>query len=267
MPEQPPSPPPHVLSAFGLHGAGLEPVLLGAVPAWQSDGVTLRPVADTVAAAWSAGVLEELMVDGVRLARPVRASDGRWVVGGWAACRPPSGRPEPRHDEVVAAAQRLHAALAPLPRPRFLDERDDLLSRADAAAWAERFVPLDPDTGGRLFAALADRRVAVRPPSQVVHGDLFGTVLFDGDAAPGIIELVPFWRPPQWAAAVVVVDALAWGGADDALAIRWQHLDCWPQVLLRALLYRLAMHAQHPQSSVESLAGLRRVASLVVARL
>ena len=84
-----------------------------------------------------------------------------------------------------------------------------------------------------------------------------------GAAAPGITDIVPYWRPPAWAAAVVVVDALAWGGADDDLVTRWSDLPEWPQMMLRALLFRLAVHALHPRSSAGALAGLSRVVDIV----
>ena len=78
---------------------------------------------------------------------------------------------------------------------------------------------------------------------------------------------MPCWRPKEWAAAVIVVDALAWGGADVGLLHRWAHLDEWPQMTLRAVLHRLALHAQHPDSSERTLAGLERAAGLVSALL
>jgi uncharacterized protein (TIGR02569 family) len=78
-----------------------------------------------------------------------------------------------------------------------------------------------------------------------------------------VIDLVPCWRPAQWAAAVVVVDALAWGGADEGLPQRWTHLEEWPQVLLRALLHRVALHAQHPDASPQTLAGLQHAAGAI----
>ena len=33
-----------------------------------------------------------------------------------------------------------------------------------------------------------------------------------------ILDLSPYWRPPEWALAVVVVDALVWADAPPALA-------------------------------------------------
>lgn len=255
--------PPHVRTAFGVREAVPVAIEYGGVPAFRCDDVVIRPVRSNVVAAWSARVLDGLSADGLRIARPLRSSDGRWVVAGWSACQYLRGRPEARYHELVAASLRLHAATASVKRPRLLDDRDDLTTRADAAAWGERAITLDPAAGGRLFDDLAARRRQLKLPTQVVHGDLFGTVLFDGTADPGIVDLVPFWRPVEWAAAVIVVDALAWGGAESALLRDWSHLDGWPQVVLRALMFRVALHGQHPGASPVTLRGLEHAAELV----
>jgi uncharacterized protein (TIGR02569 family) len=259
--------PDHVRVAFGVKDVVPRPVVWAGQRAWHCGDVLLRPVADNAVAAWSAGVLDSLEVEAVRLARPVRSSDGRWVVAGWAGSRNLAGSSEPRHDDVISASLRLHAATSTVLRPRLLDDRDDLLSRSAAAAFGERRLVLDPGTGGELFEQLAAHRRPVRLSPQVVHGELFGAVLFDGDGVPAVLDLVPFWRPAEWAAAVVAVDAVAWGGADEGLLDRWSHLDEWPQALLRAVLYRLALHAQHPDASARSLPGLERAAGLVAAHL
>lgn len=259
--------PPHVRTAFGVGDVEPRPVVWAGRRAWHCGDVLVRPVPDNAVAAWSAGLLDGLEIDGLRLARPVRSSDGRWVVAGWAACRFVSGTLEPRYDAVVEVSMRLHAALASVDRPRLLDGRDDLLTRSAAAAFGERRLALDPATGGDLYGQLAGYRVPVRTPSQVVHPELFGAVLFDDAGSPALIELVPCWRPKEWAAAVVVVDALAWGGADEGLMHRWSHQQDWPQMLLRAVLHRLALHAQHPEASPRTLAGLERAAGLISALL
>ena len=250
--------------------------------AWRYDDVVLAPVADNARAAWSAKVREFLDVDGVRLARPVRSSDGRYVVSGWHAESFITGKPEPRYDEVVSVSVRLHAKMAELERPRFLAQNVtppfsdvDVFTVADQSAWAED--PMrearehgmldDVDEDGErslaLISQLASLRRPVHTPEQVVHGDLFGTVLFAGAAAPGIVDFTPYWRPAPWAAAVVVVDAISWGGADAGLVERWSVLPEWPQMLLRALMFRLAVHALHKRSTPGVLPGLAYTAELV----
>jgi uncharacterized protein (TIGR02569 family) len=271
-----------VLSAFGLSGVG--PIPLGAAweGGWRCGEVVLSMVAENARAAWSARVRETLFVDGVRLARPVRSTDGRYVVSGWRADTFVAGQPEPRHDEVVSAAVRLHEATGKLERPRFLTQGPtapwadvDVFIAADRAAWEERplqSVPAaaraaSPTADGQrsveLINQLAGLRQPTKSPNQLVDGDLYGTVLFAGAAAPGITDITPYWRPASWAAGVVVVDALSWGEADEGLIDRWNALPEWPQMLLRALMFRLAVHALHPRSTAAAFPGLARTAALV----
>ncbi|MEV0436167.1 TIGR02569 family protein [Nocardia sp. NPDC050413] len=274
-------PPEHVRATFGLRE--VTPVSLGDWDGgWRLGDVVLSPVADHARAAWSAKVRETLAVDGVRVARPVRATDGRYVVSGWRADTFIDGAPEPRHDEVVSVSLRLHKATAQLERPRFLVQPPvapwvdvDVFVAADRAAWESvplrtlraGGVPLTATPDGQrsleLIGQLATLRKPVRSPDQLVHGDLFGTVLFSGTHAPGLTDITPYWRPASWAAGVVVVDALAWGGGDDGLLERWSTLPEWPQMLLRALIFRLAVHALHPRSTPEAFPGLARTADMV----
>ncbi|MCG5431575.1 TIGR02569 family protein [Mycobacterium sp. MYCO198283] len=276
------SPPEHVLAAFGLAGAVPEPLDVIVDGGWRCGEVVFTQVADHARAAWSAKVRETLFVDGVRLARPVRSTDGRYVVAGWRADTFVAGTPEPRHDEVVSVAVRLHEATAKLERPRFLTQPPqvpwadvDVFIAADRAAWEER--PLkslppgaevspgsaDGKRSIELINQLATLRRPTRSPSQLVHGDLYGTVLFSGTAAPGLTDITPYWRPASWGAAVAVVDALSWGEADDGLIERWSSMPEWPQMLLRALMFRLAVHALHPRSTAAAFPGLARTAALV----
>ena len=151
----------------------------------------------------------------------------------------------------------------------------DVFVAADRAAWET--VPLriakgveqleTPTPDGRksleLIAGLATLRKPVQSPDQLVHGDLFGTVLFSGSMAPGITDITPYWRPAAWAAAVAVVDAISWGGADEALVGRWEDLPEWPQMLLRAVMFRLAVHVLHPRSTADAFPGLARTSDIV----
>jgi uncharacterized protein (TIGR02569 family) len=278
-------PPEHVRATFGLLGIPGLPCGDDSDGRWLFDTTVLSPVVDPARAAWSAKVRETLTVAGLRVARPVRSTDGRYVVSGWRADTHLFGDPEPRYDEVIAAAQRLHAATAPLPRPRLLPHgpvgpwlHADVFAAADLASWDDDplrclarcqgrddgIVTACPD--GEYSLELLDQfgslRKPVDTPPQLVHGDLFGTVLFAGTEEPGIVDITPYWRPAPWACAVVAVDACAWGGADDGLLERWEDLPEWPQMLLRAVVFRLAVHALHPRSTPDSLPGLIRVADL-----
>ncbi|MFZ2510122.1 MAG: TIGR02569 family protein [Gordonia sp. (in: high G+C Gram-positive bacteria)] len=273
------APPEQVLTTFGLTAHPPIAMTGAGVAGWRVGEVVLSLVPDRARAAWSATARENLYVEGMRVARPIRASDGRYVVSGWRADTYVAGSPEPRHDEVLAVADRLHEAIAKLERPRFMLQQPappfsdvDVFTAADRAAWedvplrAARSAGMDIEPAGddaqqsiAALKTLAGLRRPVTSKSQVVHGDLFGTVLFAGAAAPAITDIVPYWRPPAWAAAVIVVDALAWGGAEEELITRWSHYDEWEQMLLRATIFRLAVHALHPRSTSGALPGLLRV--------
>jgi hypothetical protein len=67
--------------------------------------------------------------------------------------------------------------------------------------------------------------------------------LFADDLTPAVIDFSPQWRPPGFASAVVVGDALLWEGADERLPAAVAHVDDLPQLLVRALIFRAVVDA------------------------
>jgi uncharacterized protein (TIGR02569 family) len=252
-------PPVHVVAAFGADNAVAErlPGVSGRV--WRYGDIVLRPAGDPVAAAWESGVFESLRISGIRVPRPVRSLDGRWVVGGWRSERFLSGRPAARFPDVLAVAFELDLALQNVEPPRHVLDRTDQYGWLDRLSW-------DPeaDAGGRLgdnalsrmWFEIASGRMPVLAPRQVIHGDLFGNVLFAGTAPPAVIDFIALARPAGFAAALVVVDAVAWGGAPVSLAAQGQHVPQWGQLLRRACLFRLAMVLTHRRTTQSASDGL-----------
>lgn len=228
-------PPQDVLEAFAAIG---EPQLLdgGQGETWRAGAVVLKPAGFEDEVRWRASILDELPdTDSVRIARPVRALSGDWLHEGWEAWHHLAGRTDPRRwDEAIDAGAAFHELLAAAPRPVFLDSRDNWWSRGDRASWDLNAVA-DVPVLGRLMEA----RVPVSIREQLVHGDLLGNVMYEPGLPPAIIDWAPYWRPTSWAAAVAAIDALCWHGADEKLIESWDHLAEWPQMLLRALLYRM----------------------------
>ncbi len=247
-------PPDHVLRAFAAPSAPPEVLDGGQGRTWRCGNIVFKPVDDPVEASWLANVFEQLQVSGLRLARPVRSSDGRWVVSGWSAQRFVSGSPAPRHDDILRVSIALHEALSAVPEPKFVRQRAGLYPWADRLAWGE-IDDVDARTGSghgaRLFAGLAAGRRPIELPSQVVHGDLYGNVLFAGSAPPAVVDITPYWRPAGWAAGVIAVDAIAFGGAPVELITEWGQWpqlphSAWPHLVRRALLFRLAACLANP---------------------
>lgn len=258
-----------VLAAFG---AGEKAVALpgGQGRTWRSGDIVLKPCGLVTEAAWVAEVSSRLEDTArFRVARPVRSADGGWVAYGWQAWWFTPGSPDPRRwDEVLAAGEAFHEAVAGLARPSFLDERDDPWTYGDRIAWEE--LPLQ---GGEVMAELLEPlALARRPvdlPTQAVHGDLLGNVMFADGRAPAVIDWPVYYRPADWAPAIAVVDALTWHGAPAALVAHWADRPEWGQLLIRALMYRIATNEGCRRAGMpvrESADSYRPVVDLVVRR-
>ncbi|NLT56187.1 MAG: TIGR02569 family protein [Actinomycetales bacterium] len=281
--------PEHVRSAFGATDGRAVPVVAGSGTGWlvstPGGPVVLRPVADTAQANWSARVREKLDVTGLRVAPPVRSRDGRHVVSGWRADRAVPGRPEARADETIAWSFRINTALAGVEKPRVVRRpssrpwgESDLFGFAEAAAWdgdperdlapgmEDRGTPFATHRAAALLGATGlirhRRPVEIAAPG-LVHGDLARGLLFDATAEPALTDIVPYERPASWSAALVAVDHLSWGTVDVGVLLRWAHLEEWAQMVLRAAVFRLAVHALHPGSRPAAMDGLQAMARQV----
>ncbi|AWB81424.1 hypothetical protein C3B44_02850 [Corynebacterium yudongzhengii] len=246
--------PQHVLTAFHAPATDTPPRPLG--PAWDNgflQGTTVYAEAmDT--AHWSASLREKLTVDGVRLARPLRTTDGRFTVGRWKANTYITGTPSRRADETVLVALKLADALAHVDGPVGL-ERTDLYAEAEREAWQaadEKYGPLDL-------------------PVQPGHADLLATTLYDGDAVPAVTDLVPFAdpRPHAFSAALVIADALIIDGeegVDLGLLHRFAHIGEIEQLVLRAVNYRAIVAERHPRTNSLTRSNIQRVLAALMSR-
>jgi uncharacterized protein (TIGR02569 family) len=176
---------------------------------------------------------------GFRVAAPLRSADGRLVVSGWTAWPYLEGRHEAgRWREIVSAGRRFHAALAELPWPLFLRGRTDWWAIGDRVAWGKS--PIQPYLDLDTIQDLSAVRRPTTARSQLVHGDLTGNVLFHPGLPPALIDVSPYWRPPAFADAVVVADAVAREGAGaDLVTTVAAGSSEFGQCFLRALIYRI----------------------------
>jgi uncharacterized protein (TIGR02569 family) len=259
-----------VLAAFGVAGSAPVSLAGGEGRSWLAGDLVFKPADDEATATWAADLLSRIREDGFRVARPVTASDGHWVAGGWTASRRLDGECAPRWTEVIAAGGAFHRAVQDEPRPDFLEDRDDAWTIGDRVAWEE--LPIEPYAGSveglrRLSEA---RRPIADLDAQLIHGDLTENVLFADGLAPAVIDLSPYWRPTGFASAIVVADALLWHGAGAELLEATA--DVSRQLLIRALIYRLATHVVFrpgwPHASDDqdalSVASVARAVDLVV---
>jgi hypothetical protein len=207
--------------------------------AWRVGDVVFKPLDfDPAVIAWQAEVLAAADPTDVRIAVPR-------LVDGLIATPYLEGRHEPgRWLDIIEVGRRFHAAL-PDARP---PEVDNPWATGDRVAWGELPYP----AVGDLLALLepVDERPAL------MHGDLTGNVLFHDSLPPAVIDFAPYYRPPTYAAAIVVADALCWEDAPAELAVAVP-----PQFLLRALIYRGVTSIEFGRDGSVELDLARRIAA------
>ncbi|WIB78897.1 hypothetical protein DEJ28_07300 [Curtobacterium sp. MCPF17_002] len=246
------APSPEVLRAFGVGESTPEPLPGGRGLTWRAGAVVLRPHDGAAETDWRSGVLTALAhTREFRTPRPVATREGSWRADRWEAWEwlPGAHADETRVEDVIRAGDAFHRAVAGLARPGFLggpgtsddsdrtgDRDGNAWSRADRMAWGERPMPRDPSLD-RLVAAFRP----VQAPSQLVHGDLLGNVLFADGRPPAVIDWPPYWRPAGLGAAIAAVDAVCWHAVP---LVRLEGLGDgvaeWRQLLVRALAFRVA---------------------------
>ena len=228
-----------MLAAFGV-GREPEPLAGGEGTSWRAGDVVFKPLLHSSSVEeleFYAELFAGIEQDGFRVLRVRRSRDGSLVVDGWTAADFVDGRHEDaRWADVIAVGERLHAAIAHVPRPAFIARRTDPWAIGDRVAFGE--LPLEHFMHVKHLPRLAGALRPLSAPSQLVHGDLTGNVLFHETLPPAVIDFAPYWRPRPFFAAVVVGDALLWEGADESLLAAVAHADDFPQYLLRALIYR-----------------------------
>src|SRR5437588_1060239 len=232
-------PPSFVLKAFGVSGSPV-PLEGGQGSSWLVGGAVFKPSAldlDEESLAWQTEVFAATKCEGFRVSLPLRAENGSFVVEGWCASEAVEGRHEERRwTEIIAVGERFHSALDGVPRPAFFAHRADPWTLADRVAWGE--LPAADFTHVKHLPQLASLLKPLTARSQLIHGDLSSNVLFDDQLPPAVIDFSPRWRPPAFASAIVVADALVWEDADESVLDAVAHIENFSQYLVRALIFR-----------------------------
>ncbi|MEM1166732.1 MAG: phosphotransferase [Planctomycetota bacterium] len=234
-----------VLECFAL-GGDVFVLQRGRAPVVRCGDVVLKRGGDE---AWPAVApcLSEISPRDVRLAHPVRATDGRWIVDGWFATRFIEGEPgvRGREREALAACRAMHRALKRVATREaehvLRGSQRDAWRVADAIAWGE--VPIDAHLGPPVADRLEQLRVPLEPidlPDQLIHSDPGGgNLLFAPGLAPGFIDFSPAWRPGEYASAILLADAVAWGGSNPEVMVSGRDDESFDQLVLRAVLFRV----------------------------
>lgn len=246
-----PQPSEQVLSAFNASMSQPEKMSAAWDYGWRMSDVVFARATDI--AAWSAKLRLKLEVPGARVVRPMRATDGRFVVGGWKANHHVPGELSKRVDETAALALRWDEVM--LEQQEQVPQRDDVFAQAEEIAWKET---------GEGYQELPANR-----PLVIGHADLLGTTIYSGSKPPTIVDVIPTAapRPKGYSAALVIVDGLIAAACDDGICDRFAHVPSIDQLLLRAVAYRRHVNNLHPESKSYTRSHIERVEEYLLSRV
>lgn len=244
---------PQVAAAFGVNA---EIALLpgGAdLKTFRSGNVVLRYLGKNAQEAgnWNAELFNHIKEDGFRVAKPIKAADGSWIVNGWVAEQFFEGRQATVDDLpiIINAVDRFHKALVGRSLPDYRKTEHTMWDLADEWAWGEVPRDIDPKLYEIIFGLL-NLKKPVNLPDQLIHGDLnLNNILIADNQAPAIIDLAPYWRPAEFAQAVMAYWVGPYTG-DIEILNNFRHIPEFDQMLIRAGL-RMALTQKDPQNATD----------------
>lgn len=256
MTERKDSPPPEVLTYFNISSSAT-PLAGGQGESWVADQIVLKPAEDSDLSQRTCEIQRALYNDqtGYRVAQPIER-EGRFVFNGWTATRFISGAEDlnlyARLPEIMEASRAMHRALAKIvpERPTILSNLTHRWAYADRFAWDEPLNDISLDSNfyksqieGYITRLNALKRELPDVSCQLVHGDLSGNILFEQGSYPAILDFSFYWRPVEYAEAIVLADGMTWQNFDiqAVKSIGWNAFRF--QMLLRALIFRIVTYA------------------------
>lgn len=266
-------PPLRILRDFGCENDQLRRLPSGQGTTWQAGDVILKATADPGAAEWIAQTTAALRPTEYRVPRPLPTTSGQWTADGWCAWVRISGEHGSggRWRDIVVVARATNEDLATVARPTFLERRTDPWAVGDRVAWGRpyraRHAPF-----ARLLARCAHLRRSEGQTDQLIHGDLYGNVLFADGELPAVIDLSPYWRPAAYTLAIAAVDAIAWYSASAEVVDDLHDIHNLPSLLARAAMFRLVTSdliatpgriAQQPSYVAETAGEFKPVVELI----
>jgi Ser/Thr protein kinase RdoA (MazF antagonist) len=182
-----------------------------------------------------------------RVSRPKKTKTGQWITPGrWSAWTWVEGVSATENDlaSVVFAVRAFHNSMAYFSKPESLQHRNSLYDRADRAAWDEAPLEVHP-----LLQRYYDRLMALKKPvigmqDQLIHGDLNPqNILVAPRLAPAIIDAALYWRPHEFAMAVLAYWMGAYRGRAHVLN-QFASVKNFDQMLVRAALRTLLISSE-----------------------
>ncbi|MFH1446411.1 MAG: hypothetical protein ABIG43_03250 [Chloroflexota bacterium] len=236
--------PKEVLKAFDCAGTP-EKLPGGEGNSFIVDDIVFKPIQNIELYEWASDMLLRIPQSGFRISTPRKSSQERFTYAGWGAATYELGEHilNGRWQEKLNICRAFHTAIQDLiilPMPPSSDQ----WTQAHKITWEESSLPqsIHPDIR-QLINQIFYKYQPVEQSRQIIHSDMCGNILFDGDLTPLVIDFSPAYRPKEYAEAILVADAIAWENAPLELKSELPETSHYNQMLIRAVNFRVIVAA------------------------
>lgn len=186
---------------------------------------------------WIADSFSKIEENGFRVAKSIKNIEGTWITkDGWSAWEFLEGNHNYKdYIEIsIQAIVAFHRAIKDFSKPESLGREDSPYIKADKYAWGDKPESIHEDVKDLVEALYAIRKPVEGLKDQIIHGDLNpDNILVSESLPPGIIDIAPYWRPPEFALAVYAYWIAAWRDEEELLE-HFQDIKEFDQMLVRA---------------------------------
>lgn len=227
-----------ILEAFGICEI---PIRLpgGQGTSFKAGDIVLKPVENEEETNCLAELTSNITEKGFRIARPIRAKNGKWVFKDWKANKFVKGKEiKNKWGDKLSVCRKFHESLIGIPKPTFLDKMNNPWAIADKMVWGEILMKYGQKLAPSMHR-LEKLIKPINPVNQIIHGDMTGNILFYPFISPAIIDLSLYWHPAKYAEAIIVVDSIVWYDAPDSLMDKLENTFEINQLLIRATMWRI----------------------------
>ncbi len=208
----------------------------------------IKPIDSSEEANWLAETFSALEEPtDIRIQRPVRSVNGNWIENGYVSWTFVEGKNQQgRYAEKVAACEAYNRLVSTIPEPTFISQRTDPWATADKRVWGELPIEYEPEEM-EIVENVLEKIENVHIPYQIIHGDFNGNILFSDTLQPAIIDYSPYWRPADFAKAIIYIDAVVWDKEANLGELKklFAPTDQLYQLTIRATLRRMFEQFEH----------------------
>jgi hypothetical protein len=257
-----------VLSQFNLTG---EPVPLpgGEGRTFKVGSVVLKHIKnDTVDYLnWIADLYANAQEDGFRIPKPIANIQGSWITeDGWSAWQFLEGNHVyiDRIPQSIEAINAFHRSIKNVSKPDFL-EIDSAYTRADRSTWGNLPANIHPELQSLVESLYEVRKSVEGLEDQIIHGDLNpDNILISDTLPPAIIDIAPYWHPPEFSLAVYAYWISAYKDEPELLD-NFKDVKEFNQMLVRAGIRMLLIMSEF--NKVSELDKYNRATEIILQRI